>query len=463
MDGSYAYRGQLVSDIATEAGNLGVEIADVSGHVDDVSDRLTRQAAFFDELMASSEQMAARSLRIVETSAAARRALDQARGEMDGSRQQVEASLTDIHTLVNLVGGIEGHVAGFHEALAKIAKVAREISAIAKQTNLLALNATIEAARAGEAGRGFAVVAGEVKSLSVKTGEATAEIDATLRQLTERAEEVIAYTGDCAGRAAAVSDGTAAIGTMLATVDTAMAGLTAHSDTIDQAAGDIGASCRQVTDELGAMAIGVQRASDSLTQARDRISTLVEMSERLIGTTAELGVETVDTPMIRLVQRTADRIAATFEDAMVAGRLTLDDLFDEAYRPIPDTDPEQHLARFTAFTDEVLPAIQEQVLTENDRIVFCAAVDRNGYLPTHNRKFSQPQGDDAAWNKANCRNRRIFNDRTGLAAARNVKPFLLQTYRRDMGRGQFVLMKDVSAPVVVAGRHWGGFRIGFKV
>jgi methyl-accepting chemotaxis protein len=24
-------------------------------------------------------------------------------------------------------------------------------------------------------------------------------------------------------------------------------------------------------------------------------------------------------------------------------------------------------------------------------------------------------------------------------------------------------MKDVSAPIIVRGRHWGGFRIGFKV
>jgi methyl-accepting chemotaxis protein len=32
-----------------------------------------------------------------------------------------------------------------------------------------------------------------------------------------------------------------------------------------------------------------------------------------------------------------------------------------------------------------------------------------------------------------------------------------------MGGGRFVLMKDVSAPIAVNGRHWGGFRIGFKV
>jgi methyl-accepting chemotaxis protein len=93
--------------------------------------------------------------------------------------------------------------------------------------------------------------------------------------------------------------------------------------------------------------------------------------------------------------------------------------------------------------------------------VFCAAVDRNGYLPTHNRKFSQPQGVDPVWNAAHCRNRRIFNDRTGLAAGRNTHRFLLQTYRRDMGGGNFKLMKDLSAPIVVSGRHWGGLRLAY--
>ena len=29
--------------------------------------------------------------------------------------------------------------------------------------------------------------------------------------------------------------------------------------------------------------------------------------------------------------------------------------------------------------------------------------------------------------------------------------------------GTFALMKDVSAPITVKGRHWGGLRIGYKV
>jgi len=83
-------------------------------------------------------------------------------------------------------------------------------------------------------------------------------------------------------------------------------------------------------------------------------------------------------------------------------------------------------------------------------------------LPTHNKKFSQPQGGDPAWNAANSRHRRIFNDRTGLAAGNHSKSFLLQTYRRDMGGGQYALMKDVSAPIMIGGRHWGGVRLAYS-
>ena len=66
------------------------------------------------------------------------------------------------------------------------------------------------------------------------------------------------------------------------------------------------------------------------------------------------------------------------------------------------------------------------------------------------------------WNNANCRNRRLFNDRAVKKVAANTKPFLLQTYRRDMGGGNFVLMKDLSSPIFISGRHWGAFRMGIR-
>jgi methyl-accepting chemotaxis protein len=31
-----------------------------------------------------------------------------------------------------------------------------------------------------------------------------------------------------------------------------------------------------------------------------------------------------------------------------------------------------------------------------------------------------------------------------------------------MGGGNFVLLKEVAAPIVVQGRHWGALRIGYR-
>ena len=107
------------------------------------------------------------------------------------------------------------------------------------------------------------------------------------------------------------------------------------------------------------------------------------------------------------------------------------------------------------------PGVQEGILSLSSKVVFRIAADRNGYIATHNRKYCHPQRGDLAWDTANSRYRRIFNDRTGLASARNQRPFLLQTYRRDMGGGTFVVMKEAAAPILVNGRNWGGLRLAF--
>ena len=122
----------------------------------------------------------------------------------------------------------------------------------------------------------------------------------------------------------------------------------------------------------------------------------------------------------------------------------------------------QHTTRFVALADKLFPAVQERMLAFSPKVVFCIAVDSNGFVPTHNKKYNQPQRGELAWDSANSRCRRIFNDRTGLASARNERPFLLQSYRRDMGGGSFVVMKVAAAPVTVNGKHRGGLRLAFK-
>ena len=169
-----------------------------------------------------------------------------------------------------------------------------------------------------------------------------------------------------------------------------------------------------------------------------------------------------DVVFIHLAIEAAAAISSVFTEAVSKGRITLDALFDEDYRPIPGTDPVQYMTRFTDFTDQVLPPIQESAKDAEEGIVFCAAIDRNGYIPTHSKIYSQPQRQgDVVWNTANSRNRRIFNDRVGLKAGRNTDPTLFQSYLRDMGGGKMMLMQDVAAPILVQGKPWGGLRLAY--
>src|SRR5690606_41194385 len=66
-----------------------------------------------------------------------------------------------------------------------------------------------------------------------------------------------------------------------------------------------------------------------------------------------------------------------------------DDLFDTDYRPIPETDPQQFETRALGVLEEILPPIQEDILQKSPAMVFCAAVDRNGYLPVRNLIYSK--------------------------------------------------------------------------
>ena len=163
------------------------------------------------------------------------------------------------------------------------------------------------------------------------------------------------------------------------------------------------------------------------------------------------------------VEATA-RICVAFEKAVSDGLLSREDLFDNQYVPIEGTNPQQCRTRFLDVLEKVLPAIQEPLLASDKRMFFCCAVDRNAYLPVHNKVYSQPQRPgDVTWNTAHCRNRRIFDDRAGLSAARNVRPYLIQNYPRDMGGGVTVIMREIDVPIRVFGKHWGAFRTAYKI
>jgi HAMP domain-containing protein len=157
----------------------------------------------------------------------------------------------------------------------------------------------------------------------------------------------------------------------------------------------------------------------------------------------------------------ARQYGETFDNAIDSGLLTVADVFDRAYVEIKGFSwggkPKFH-TRYDSFTDRAVLVFQDRFLDSED-FVFAVGVDVKGYLPTHNTRFQAPVTGVPEKDLAGNRTKRMFDDPVGAKAAANTEPSLKQEYRRDTGE----VMWDVSSPIMVKGKHWGGFRIGVSM
>jgi methyl-accepting chemotaxis protein len=458
---SEAGMAELLSAVGSGVNSIWGQVTDVSTDIASVTKEFKSQVQQFEQLRTAADELTATNEKISDTARLAYQVSESAKELADQSSSTLKAADGDIRALMEAVHHIEERLGKLDTALSRVGKISTEIDMIARQTRLLALNATIEAARAGDAGKGFAVVAGEVKTLSLQTSNATSYIAETVRELTSLSTQLSIDSHTSNERGAAVLESTQGVMQVVDDMQTLFSLVDEHISTIvDTSHGSedgrqgIAVAIQNITGDI-------ERGSHFLHDSSERLDKLMVESENLVANLLSAGLETPDSPYVKLAQETAATVTQIFEAALASGEMSEADFFDDKYQEISGSDPIQYLTRFTKFCDKVLPPVQEANLVRLDKILLCCAVDRNGYLPTHNNKYSQPQGKDPVWNTANCRNRRIFNDPTGLASARNTKPFQLRSYKRDMGGGHMVLLKDTSAPIFLLGKHWGGLRVAY--
>lgn len=330
------------------------------------------------------------------------------------------------------------------DAIGGMLKIIEELAA---QTNLLAINASVEAARAGEMGRGFAVVSSEVKALATRSAEAAGQI----RTIVGRTK----------GSVSACSD-------QVANCSKLMQKIGAQVEEIGVVGAEVSNACNDQEDVLNQMQTSIGNLNQQSLKTEKHANTaqngavaLADVADQLSGSLARFRLD--DETMIEAVKTRASEVSRRFELAVDNGEISLEELFGRDYQEIPASDPVQFKTSFDHVTDAVLPDLLEGAFDLGEGVIFSAAVNVDGFLPTHNRKFSKPpRPNDPVWNAANARNKRFFNDRVGLAAGQSKASHLIQSYRRDMGGGKFIAMKDISAPIIVKGKHWGGLRIGYK-
>jgi len=420
---------RAITSISQRTSSLGREAAEVRGVLDDTQKVAAAQAA---AIQALAQQ------------------LDQVVKAQSGIGTEVAQGLAAVAQVGDAVQGVGAEVNGIVATLREVSDAAQQITQIALQTRLVAFNASVEAKRAGDAGRGFGVVADAVKALAGQVEASSKAIMGTVAQLGTRIDALAREVSR-----EGTPDQHGSVHRALATVEQGVRRIQQASDGSREVCAGLDGQMTQIEGEM-------RRTTGAMDNALARTDSFLTVSEQLIESLAECGIETDDTPYIRAAQQAASQIGQLLDDALRTGTLGQAELFDDAYQPIAGSSPAQVTTRFVGLAERLFPQVQEKLLSLSDKVVYCIAVDRNGYVPCHNQKYNQPQrAGDTTWNTANCRNRRIFNDRTGLASARNKRPFLLQTYRRDMGGGRFVVMKEASAPITVAGKHWGGLRLAF--
>ncbi|MBN2428251.1 MAG: chemotaxis protein [Deltaproteobacteria bacterium] len=166
----------------------------------------------------------------------------------------------------------------------------------------------------------------------------------------------------------------------------------------------------------------------------------------------------LDKNMAKIAKDCAKEILEQFDLLLSSGQLNVAQLFDTFYVPIPDTDPQKFHTAYDNLATGIIRPILDKYLEKDPRLIYVIAVDKNGYLPTHNTRFSQPlTGDpdhDYKWNQS----KRMYTNRMGLKASRNTDPELMQVKAFKGKR----IITDMSVPIVVKNRHWGAIRIGYR-
>jgi methyl-accepting chemotaxis protein len=416
------------------------------------------QASAVQQATTTSEEIAATAKQVSENAGRVETLADNAAASSTEGQEAVSTAVGGMSRLKDQVQSIAEAMLELGENSQKIGGIIDIIDEISDQTNLLSLNAAIEAAGAGEAGKRFSVVANEVRRLADRTADATNQVKTLIVQIQQATNSTIMLTEEGSKGVDAASSLVANISEALEKITSAVAETTSAASEIKLMTQQQTTASEQMTEtivEVRDVAVQVAASSQETTQS---IAELTSLAERLQDLVEE---DLLSQAKVR-AQSGARELERMLTSAVDSGRFSLEEIFDENYQLIPGTDPKKYHTKYDSYLDETIQVYEDNFL-DDDNVAFAVLIDRNGYLPTHNTRYSKPLTGNLEKDKVGNRTKRIFDDQVGLCAAHydgsDGKGYLQQVYERDTGEK----MWDISAPVFVKGRHWGGFRIGYQM
>lgn len=451
-------RNRTIGDLLSAKTNSNaIAAAEVSFSADNLRSKLDVQVREIAQIADNSQSMTETVQQSADQASRAAELAKHAKETCEQGQSSLEQALHKIDQLNEQSGETLRLIEQLNEKSNQIQSVTKVIEEIAAQTNLLALNAAIEAARAGDHGRGFAVVADEVRQLAARTAGATGEVETIVDEIQIETRQVVS-------RITSLSNDVESSSQIMSTVYEQLGGISSQSAAVEEQISIIASGSTNNQDNLELISSSIQKIRSEIISSDDEVRTLANQASSLMEV-AEVSsavlAEHTETNFHKVFYETArdcaDKIADVFEHEIRSGSLSESDLFDRDYQPVDGTNPQKYATHYDQFTDRALPPIQEAALNNDDNVVYAIVTDPNGYVPTHNNQFAHPPSGNYQTDLVKSRSKRLFNDRTGARCGCHTDRMLLQTYKRDTGE----IMHDLSVPIFVNGRHWGGFRIGY--
>lgn len=449
---------KIVHDMTLVVESSSITLADLSWQANTINQEMKALANKGAQVSESSQSLAHNSNRVSTDAASVAQLAQQARENSQFGQVELNNTIESMRHMGARTQMVSSSITDLQASSQKIEHVVRLIQDIANKINMLSLNAAIEAARAGEHGKGFAVVSDEVRKLAEKTFEATQEIDASVNGITSQTGLAVSSMNELLSDVQANVTQIEQVGQRLSGILNSSSELSEQMDGIVQASSHSAQEVNKISNYLGEIQHELASFGLRIESQERQTMGLTEQSEGFYEKLVELNLETIHRRMYAVARAAADAVQAVFEEGVALGKINQGDLLSLEHAAIAHTNPQKYSSKFDAFTDQVLPAIQETVLKSCPELVFAICTNKRGYVPTHNDKFAKPLTGRYDVDLINSRSKRIFNDRTGSRCGSHTQKLLLQTYKRDTGE----IMHDLSVPIMVAGQHWGGFRMGYK-
>ena len=456
--------GELLGQLGERCGDMALRCSDTAGYLSKLNQRIQRGSTRLYDLQANMAQLSANQLESNFASEELQLTASRAQTVIAEGSNVAARSLDEFAGLIAHVMSLEEKLRAFLDIIGTVGTISDELGSIAKQTRMLGINAAIEAGRGGAATKGFAVVADEIRRLATQAGESTSSVSEKLAQLDQSARGLIG------GVAAGINIGRQTSG-QIDRIRSVMTEISVLITQFQQRSEAISHCNREGAEDVAVLKEGLEQFCSSAEEsarevdtARLRLDELEGETNQMLNLTAHSQVQTRNSPYIARALDAATEISTLIDNALTTEQLSMAELFDINYRPIPDTDPVQYHTRFVSFADIWLRPVLDRRTDEDRAIVGCCLVDMNGFLPTHITARSQkPRRDDRQWNLENSRNRQIFMDNQTRHALDNEGDFFLYTYRQDFGDDHYRALRSVLVPLSCKGRRWGLFELGYLI